>query len=251
MIELLDLGERTRKPRQSGLTIILDKGLGVRAVEDLGEVAGAYCDYAKIAWGSALITGGFEEKIAAYRRFDIEPLLGGTLFEYCYLRGRVDQLLEICGAHRLHVEISDGVIDLARDEKLRWIEKFAACGAVFSELGGKIAPHDLSWVPAVNEELSAGASLVVIEGRELGPVGKEIRTELVDTLLDSIPAEKLVFEALERYQQVWLIKRIGTNVNLGNILAQDLLTLESFRLGLKEHTLLHFGKDKGGPRDAR
>lgn len=240
MLELLDRGERTTKPRQSGLTIILDKGLGVRAVEDLGEVAGAHCDFAKIAWGSALITGRLEDKIAAYRRFDIEPLIGGTLFEYCYLRGRVDQLLEICGRHQLHVEISDGVIDLARDEKLRWIEKFAKHGQVFSEVGGKIAPHDLSWAPAVSEELEAGASLVVIEGRELGPVGKEIRTELVDALLESLPAEKLVFEALERYQQVWLIKRVGPNVNLGNILARDLLTLESFRLGLKEHTLLHF-----------
>ena len=86
MLELLDRGERTSKPRDRGLTIILDKGLGVRAIEDLGEVAGAHCDFAKIAWGSALITGRLEDKIAAYRRFDIEPMLGGTLFEYCFLR---------------------------------------------------------------------------------------------------------------------------------------------------------------------
>jgi phosphosulfolactate synthase len=243
---LLDRGERTSKPRATGITVILDKGLGVRAVEDLGEVAGDYCDFAKIAWGSALITGQLEAKFAAYRKFDIEPLLGGTLFEYCYLRDRVEQLLELCKAHKLHVEISDGVIDLARDDKLGWIEKFAKHGHVLSEVGGKTASHDLDWESAVKEELSAGASQVVIEGRELGPVGKEIRTELVDALLDAIAPSKLVFEALERYQQVWLIKRVGPNVNLGNILPKDLLTLESFRLGLKEHTLLHFAPSQPG-----
>ncbi len=240
MSELLDLGDRTIKPREAGITIVLDTGSGTKAIEDLVETASAHCDYAKIAWASALITGNLDRKLEAYRRGGIEPLLGGTFFEYCYLRNRVDAMLAICREHRLHIEISDGVIDLPRPEKLRWIEKFAAVGDVFSEVGGKIHSHDLDWKRAVQEELAAGARKVVIEGREVGPPGKEIRVDLVDMLVEHFGKAKLVFEALERYQQVWLIKHIGPNVNLGNIRLGDLLTLESFRLGLKEHTLLQW-----------
>lgn len=238
--DLLRSDERAEKPRDRGLTMILDKGIGIRAIEDLGEVAGSHCDFAKLAWGSALITDNLEAKLQAYRRASIEPLFGGTLFEYCYLNGSVEGLLDFCREHRVHIEISDGVIDMERDEKLRWIERFSAGGEVFSEVGGKITPKGLDWEKAIREELDAGASKVVVEGREVGPVGKEIRTDLVDMLVETFSIATLFFEALERYQQVWLIKRLGPNVNLGNILPKDLLTLESFRRGLKEHTLLHF-----------
>lgn len=224
--------------------MMLDKGLGCNAVADLAEVSGAYIDYAKIAWGSSLITGGLENKIAAYRAGGIEPLFGGTLFEYCYLHGRADDLLAWCREHKVHIEISDGCIDLDRAEKLRWIEAFAAGCDVFSEVGGKIQPKKLSWEDAIKEELEAGSSKVVIEGREIGPVDREIRTDLIDQLVAAFDASLLIFEALERYQQVYLIKHLGPNVNLGNILAKDVLTLESFRRGLKEHTLGHFARQK-------
>jgi len=238
--QLLDSLDRTAKPRTEGITIALDKGVGTRAVRDLGETAGHAVDYAKIAWGSSLITANLADKVKAYREAGIEPLLGGTLFEYCYLRDRADTLLALATEHRLHVEISDGVIGLSRKDKLRWIERFAATGGVFSEVGAKTETQDLNWELEVQEELDAGSTMVVIEGRQIGPVGQELRTDIVDRLLSAFPSGKLVFEALERYQQVWFIKRIGTNVNLGNILVKDVLTLESFRLGLKEHTLLHF-----------
>jgi phosphosulfolactate synthase len=240
--ELLDRTDRTEKPRSEGITIALDTGSGTAAIADLAEVAGAHCDFAKIAWGSALITGNIEAKLDAYRRAKILPLLGGTLFEYCYMRDRTESLLAICREYKIHIEISDGVVDLPRAEKLRWIERFAAQGEVFSEVGGKIHSQALDWKRAVEEEISAGASKVVIEGREVGPVGKEIREDLVDLLVSSFGAKRLVFEALERYQQVWLIRKLGPNVNLGNIRLADVLTLESFRRGLKEHTLLHFGR---------
>lgn len=242
LAKLLRPNGRTDKPRDRGLTMILDKGMGVRAIEDLGEVAGAHCDLAKIAWGSSLITANLEAKIEAYRRAGIEPMFGGTLFEYCYLHDAIDGLLGFCREQRIHIEISDGCIELPRAEKLRWIEAFAAGGQVFSEVGGKISPKGLDWEKAVREELDAGASKVVVEGREIGPVDKEIREDLVDLLTETFGPEMLIFEALERYQQVWLIKHVGPDVNLGNILAKDLLTLESFRRGLKEHTLLHFAK---------
>lgn len=241
---LLDSGIRTSKPRDNGITIMIDKGqMGRNAIADFVSVAGAHCDYAKIAWGSALITGNLEEKLACYRAAQIVPVLGGTLFEYAFLRGKAEALLELAGELRVHVEISDGVIDLPRRDKLHWIERFARQGEVFSEVGGKLARHKLDWNQAIREELAAGAHKVVIEGREIGPIGMigeaEVRTDLVDTVLAAADASKLVFEAFERRQQTWLIKRLGPNVNLGNIPPTDLLTVESFRRGLKEHTLLH------------
>ena len=236
---LLERHERTSKPRTAGLTIILDTGLGVRAIRDLAEVAGDHVDYAKIAWGSALITGNLQAKVALYRELGIVPLLGGTLFEYAHLYGKVEELLGFVRDTRLHVEISDGVVNVPRSEKLRWIEAFARVTEVFSEVGGKVESQNPDWSRQIPEELSAGAARVVIEGREVGPVGQEIREEVVDAVLAAAPVDKLVFEALERKQQVWLIKKLGLNVNLANVRPAELLTLESFRLGLKEHTLLH------------
>ena len=248
---LIERGSRSEKPRKTGITLVIDKGqLGIRAIDDLAEITGRYFDYAKIAWGSALITGNFEEKLEAYRRNGIVPMLGGTLFEYAYLRNKVQQLLDLCGHYKLHVEVSDGVIDLPRKDKLMWIEKFAKHGEVFSEVGGKIDRQQRDWKTVVQEELSAGAYKVVVEGREIGPVGKGIRSEFVDQVVEATELDNLVFEAFERPQQVWLIKRFGPNVNLGNIPPTDLLTLESFRLGLKEHTLLHtFERSRAGAKD--
>jgi phosphosulfolactate synthase len=236
--ELLVPTGRTAKPRSHGITILLDTGVGLHAIEDVAGVAGPFCDYAKIAWGSALITSNLDAKLEAYRRADMLPLLGGTLFEYCYVHGRADRLLAFCRDHELHIEISDGVADIPRADKLRWIEAFAAVGSVFSEVGGKLSPTRGEWTEMVREELSAGAAKIVIEGREIGPTGQEIRIDLVRDLVDAFGVEALVFEALERYQQIWLIKQLGPNVNLGNIRIPDVLTVESFRQGLKEHTLL-------------
>lgn len=237
---LLDPGIRTEKPRKLGLTIMIDKGqMGVRSIDDFAEVAGSYCDYAKIAWGSALITNNLDAKLATYRKHGITPMLGGTLFEYAFLRGKVPQLLEFAKTYQLHIELSDGVIDMPRKDKLHWLEQFGKHVEVFSEIGGKISRQSHDWRQVIAEELRAGARKIVVEGREIGPVGQEIRTEFVDVVVDSTPLENLVFEAFERKQQVWMLKRFGPNVNLGNIPPTDLLTLESFRRGLKEHTLLH------------
>ncbi len=235
---LLGPSSRTEKPRGHGITILLDKGLGPNAIDDIGTVCGAHCDYAKIAWGSLLISGGLDAKIAAYRRHGIEPKIGGTLFEYAYANGKVEDLLALVQELKIHVEISDGVIKLPRRERLDLISRFAARVNVFSELGGKLSAHDLDFVAAAKEDLAAGAKKVVIEGREVGPVGQPIRTDLVDRLLDALPAQDMVFESLERPQQVFFIKRVGANVNLGNILPKDLMTVECFRRGLKEHTFL-------------
>jgi hypothetical protein len=149
------------------------------------------------------------------------------------------------------IEISDGVIDMSHRDKLSWLEKFSKHVEVFSEIGGKIERQTKDWKAVVHEELSAGAHKIVVEGREIGPVGQDIRSEFVDTVVESTSLDNLVFEAFERKQQVWMIKRFGPNVNLGNIPPTDLLTLESFRLGLKEHTLLHtFERSRDAAKNA-
>src|SRR5688500_3552557 len=133
---LADVG-RTGKPRTEGLTIVIDTGLGPHRIDDLAHVAGEHCDVAKIAWASALVTGGLQAKIERYRGHGIEPLLGGSLFEYAYVWGRVDRLLALVRETRCAIEVSDGVATVARRDKLRWIEAFAAHSLVFSEVGGK------------------------------------------------------------------------------------------------------------------
>lgn len=247
---LLASPSRSEKPRSDGVTIMLDKGLGIGAVESLASVTAAHVDFAKLAWGSALITSQLDDKINTYRKHGIEPLLGGTLFEYAYLYKRLDELEALVRASKLHIEVSDGVAEIPRADKLKWIERLSQYAEVYSEVGGKLVQGRTSWKSAVTEELTAGANKVVIEGRELGPVGQDINHALVDQLLGDFPSESLVFEALERKQQVFLIKRIGANVNLGNILPADVMTVESFRRGLKEHTLLHVWESHQTKQDA-
>ena len=237
---LLDDGVRTSKPRRNGLTVMIDKGqMGLHTISDFAAQAADHCDFAKIAWGSALITGNLDEKLACYRKHGIVPMLGGTLFEYAFLRNKVPTLLSFVRDLNCHIEISDGVIDLPRRDKLHWIEKFSAHVEVFSEVGGKIVRQSHNWKQVIAEELAAGSRKIVIEGREIAPVGQDFRLEFLDAVSAHGPLENLIFEAFERKQQVYLIKRFGPNVNLGNIPPTDLLTLESFRRGLKEHTLLH------------
>lgn len=235
---LLDV-PRSVKPRETGLTVVLDKGLGQPEVKSLLEVSASHFDYVKIGWGSALITASLEEKLTLYRARGVTPALGGSLFEYAFARGQAEKLLDFVRETGLSLEISDSIVEIPRSEKLKWIERFAAHAEVFSEVGRKIDRVEQPWPQRIGEELEAGAARVVIEGREIGPAGAEIRTDLIDLIATSFPAEKIIFEALERKQQVFLIKRLGPDVNLANILPHDLLTLESFRRGLKEHTLLH------------
>lgn len=228
--------------------MLIDTGHGPARIADLCQVAGDYADRVKIAWASAIITGNLMDKLALYREHGVEPLIGGSLFEHAFVWGKLDQLLGIVRETRCAIEVSDGVATIPRPDKLRWIERLAAHAVVFSEVGGKLASHDLDWAGCIREELAAGARYVVVEGREIGPTGKEIRADLVDLVVGAAEPGRIVFEALERYQQTWLIKRLGPNVNLGNIRFDDLVVLECFRQGLKEQTLLHMRDTHGSGR---
>lgn len=221
--------------------MLLDRGeMGPGTLRDLLSVVGEHADYAKLAWASTLIMakGTIEQKLDVYRNANIMPLFGGTLFEYAYLKGQVETLLAYVRDHQICIEISDGIVEIPRPEKLAWIERFAKHVQVFSEVGGKLANKQLDWKSAIAEELAAGAIKVVIEGREIGPAGGDTSTAFVDMLATAAEPKQLVFEALERKQQVALIQHLGQNVNLGNIPVDQTMAVECYRLGLKDRTML-------------
>lgn len=235
---VLDRTDRTTKPRSHGLTIALDTGLGPRKAADLVEVCAAHLDFVKIAWGSSLITGNLEAKLEIYRNAGCAPLLGGTLFEYAFLHNKLEELFALVRATKIHIEVSDGSIDIPAADKLKWIERFAGVTEVWSEIGGKIELHVKDWGTVLRQETEAGAKMIVVEGRQVGPVGEPIREHFVDEIVGLAGGhQRLVWEALERPQQLFFLKKLGPNCNLANIKTDDVLTLESFRRGLKEHTL--------------
>jgi phosphosulfolactate synthase len=228
--------------------MLLDRGeMGPATLRDLMKVVSEHADYAKLAWASSLImgTGTVEEKLQVYRDANVMPLFGGTLFEYAYLQNKVESLLHYVRDNNICIEISDGIVEIPRPEKLRWIEAFAKHVRVFSEVGGKLASKKLDWKSAIAEELAAGALKVVIEGREIGPAGGETSKEFVDMIASVAEPKLLVFEALERKQQVALIQHLGPNVNLGNIPVDQTMAVECYRLGLKDRTMLQMWKGSG------
>ncbi len=236
---VLDTSIRTCKPRAFGLTIGLDTGLGVRRAADLVETASEHLDFIKIAWGSSLITGNLDAKLEIYRAAGVSPMLGGTLFEYAFLHHKLDELFALVRETKMHIEVSDGSIEIPTADKLKWIERFAGVTEVWSEIGGKIALHVKDWGEVLRQEFGAGAKMVVVEGRQVGPVGQPIRVDFVEELIQLAGGhERLIWEALERPQQLFFLEKLGPNCNLANIKTDDVLTLESFRRGLKEHTLL-------------
>jgi phosphosulfolactate synthase len=231
MPPFLDLPQRSAKPREKGITHVIDRGLSVAEVEQLIEVAGDAVDLVKLGWGTALVTANLDAKLAAYRAHEIPVVLGGTLTELAIAQDRVEQLVAWLRELGLkHVEISDGTIELPHTRKLELIERLAAEFTVMSEVGSKD-----------ETALAAGAWKVIAEARESGTAGifrpnGEPRTGLIDEVVHAIPAERLLFEAPRKSQQVWFLRHFGIDVNLGNIAPQDVLSLETLRLGLRADT---------------
>jgi phosphosulfolactate synthase len=242
----LDLPARPGKPRVDGLTHVIDKGLNLREIEGLFDTAGQYVDIVKLGWGTGYVTNNLEKKIALYRYFDTPIVCGGTLFEAVYARGKLDEFKRWLTDQRFsHVEISDGTIDIPRDRKLELIVEFARDFTVLSEVGSKdaeavFAPYQ--WVEWIKDELAAGAWKVITEGREGGTAGiyrptGEMRTGLVDEIVHEIAVDDLIFEAPAKESQAWFVKQFGPNVNLGNIPPDEVIPLETLRLGLRGDTL--------------
>jgi phosphosulfolactate synthase len=250
MSTFLDLPERTSKPRERGLTHVLDSGLSVSEVDGLVEVAGASVDIVKLGWGTSLVTGNLRDKLARYAHHGIPVVVGGTLTELAIRQGRVEEM--VSWLHELglrHVEVSDGTISLPPERKRELIRRLAGEFTVLSEVGSKDAEVIMApyvWVEQIEGELEAGAWKVVAEARESGTAGiyradGEVRAGLIDEIVHAIDPDRLIFEAPRKDQQVWLLQHLGSECNLGNIVPHDVLSLETLRLGLRADTAMRFG----------
>jgi phosphosulfolactate synthase len=237
---------------------VIDRGLSLAEVDGLLEVAGAAVDVVKLGWGTALVTGNLEAKLARYAQHEIPVVLGGTLTEVAIRQGRIDGLIAWVRELGLrHVEISDGTITLEPEVKRGLIERLSREFVVLAEVGNKdtdfiMAPY--VWVEQIERDLDAGAWKVITEARESGTAGiyradGEPRTGLIDEIVHAVDPDRLVFEAPLRPQQVWLLKRFGTECNLGNIAPDDVLSLETLRLGLRSDTVERFALGDGGASD--
>ncbi|HKH78864.1 MAG TPA: phosphosulfolactate synthase [Solirubrobacteraceae bacterium] len=237
------------KPREHGITHVIDRGLSIAEVEGLLEVVGASVDIVKLGWGTALVSGNLKPKLACYAAHGIPVVLGGTLTEVAIRQGRMDGLVGWLRELGLrHVEISDGTIDLDQDVKRELIERLSREFTVFAEVGSKdvdfIMPPYV-WVEQIERDLQAGAWKVIAEARESGTAGifradGEPRTGLIEEIAHSIDPGRMIFDAPRQSQQVWLLKHFGTECNLGNIAAADVLSLETLRLGLRSDTVERF-----------
>ena len=250
----LELPSRSAKPREHGITHVLDRGLSLADIDGLVEVAGDSIDLVKLGWGTALVSANLAAKLERYRAHQIPIVLGGSLTELAIAQGRLDELVAwVKQLGLVHFEISDGTIALEHDRKLELISQLANDFTVLSEVGSKddtgaITPPYL-WVEQMRKELEAGAWKVIAEGRESGTAGifrpnGEVREGLIDEIVHDIDPRSILFDAPRKDQQVWFVRRFGTDVNLGNVPAGEVLALETLRLGLRSDTM---GVGRRGP----
>ena len=227
----------------------MDKGLSLREAEDFMSVCSDHVDIVKLGWATSFVTPKLKEKIEIYHSAGIPVYLGGTLLEAFIIRNQFEDYLRILDKFDLkYAEVSDGSIDLEHDEKCNYIKRLSESVTVLSEVGSKDAEKIIppyKWIQLMNKELEAGAWKVIGEAREGGNVGLfrssgEVREGLVDEILTQIPFEKIIWEAPQKSQQVWFIKLLGTNVNLGNIAPNEVIPLETIRLGLRGDTFTSF-----------
>jgi phosphosulfolactate synthase len=243
--DFLELPDRTTKPRRAGITHVLDRGLSPLALESLLETAGDHIDLIKLGWGTAYVTRGVRDKVAICREAGIAVSLGGTLLEIAVQQGRLDEYLDWVRSLGIdHVEVSNGSLPIAADEKRAIIRRLAAEFTVISEVGSKGTQDAVAeeWVAEMLDDLASGSVLVIAEGRESGTVGLfdstgAVHGELVEEILRAVGPETVIFEAPQREQQAWLLRHVGPNVNLGNIRVEDVIALETLRRGLRYETL--------------
>ena len=248
--KLKQIPDRLSKPRNNGLTMVMDKGLSIREVEDFISVNGDLVDLVKLGFGTAFVTAKLlTEKIRLYHDAGIRVYFGGTLFEAFIVRNQFEDYVKLLDQYKLeYVEVSDGSIDMPHDIKCAFIQKLSARFTVLSEVGSKdvekiFPPYH--WIALMKKELKAGAWKVIAESREAGNVGVyrasgEVREGLVQEILTKVDGEKIIWEAPQKAQQTYFIKLVGANVNLGNIATNDVVPLETLRIGLRSDTFSFF-----------
>ncbi len=251
-IELPFMPQRSSKPRNNGLAMIMDKGLSVREAEDMVSTAGHLIDYVKLGFGTSLFTNNLEKKIEVYQKNNIRVYLGGTLFEAFVIRNQFDEYRKFISSLNIDmVEVSDGSMKMDHQQKCGYISKLAEDYLVISEVGSKEAGVVIShnrWIEMMQNELAAGSQSVIAEARESGTVGiydakGNADIELINDILANVSADKIIWEAPLKSQQVWFIKHFGANVNLGNIAPNEVIALETLRMGLRGDTFLQFLPD--------
>ncbi|MFT4032732.1 MAG: phosphosulfolactate synthase [Siphonobacter sp.] len=246
---LKQIPERTAKPRQAGLTMAMDKGLSIRQVEDFLDIAADHVDIVKLGWATSFVTPRLKDKLKVYKDAGIPAYFGGTLFEAFVVRGQFDDYRRVLDEFDLeYAEVSDGSCDMHQDEKCQYISTLAKQVTVLSEVGSKdeakiIPPY--KWIQLMKAELEAGAWKVIGEAREGGNVGLfrssgEVRQGLVEEILTQVPADSIIWEAPQKAQQVWFVQLLGANVNVGNIAPNEVISMETIRLGLRGDTFSQF-----------
>lgn len=242
---LTQIPERTIRPRANGLTMVMDKGLSTQEAKNLMDVGLPHIDIVKLGFGTSYVTPNLKEKLAVYREYNMPVYFGGTLFEAFLIRNQFDDYINVCKEFGVsYMEVSDGSISIPHAEKCGYIEKLSKHGVVLSEVGSKDAAHIIppyKWIELMRAELEAGAEYVIAEAREAGNVGiyrgsGEVREGLVQEILTQIPAEKILWEAPQKAQQLYFLELIGCNVNLGNIAPNEVIALEAMRVGLRGDT---------------
>jgi phosphosulfolactate synthase len=245
----LELPPRASKPRTKGHTMMVDGGLPTSYFEDIVQSGAEFLDFVKFGWGTALVTKDLQRKIDVLDEAGVDYYFGGTLFEKFVVQDRFDDFPDLCQNYALRfVEVSNGTISLSGMEKVGYIRKLADDFQVISEVGFKDAERSERlapgrWIESVHDDLDAGAFLVTLEARESGRSGicrpnGELRFGLIEEILASdVPVDRLLFEAPSTELQCYFVKRVGSDVNLGNIPATAILGLETIRLGLRSDTL--------------
>jgi phosphosulfolactate synthase len=252
-VSFLEIPSRSAKPRQRGITHVIDRGLSVAEVEGLIESVGQSVDIVKLGWGTALVTENLRPKLERYAAHGVPVVLGGTLTEIAVSQGRVEGL--ISWLHQLglrHIEISDGTITMDQSRKQELIARLASEFTVLSEVGSKDAHEIMApyvWIERIQGELQAGAWKVIAEARESGTAGiyradGEVRSGLIDEIAHVVDCDRMIFEAPQKEQQVWLLEYFGRECNLGNVAPDDVLSLETLRLGLRADTVGRLDGDR-------
>lgn len=243
--ELSQMPDRNQKPRISGITMVMDKGLSINEINNFLSIASPYVDVVKLGFGTSYVTPNLREKIEAYQNKGIPVYFGGTLLEAFLVRGQLDDYIALCEDYDIkYMEVSDGSIEISHLAKCKIIERLTAHGTILSEVGSKDAKDIMApykWVELMHAELEAGASYVIAEAREAGNVGiyrgsGEVRQGLVNEILTQIPGEKIMWEAPKKEQQLYFIDLLGCNCNLGNIAPSEVIPLETMRIGLRGDT---------------
>lgn len=242
---LKQMPERTARPRTNGLTMIMDKGLGLDEVRNFLSTSLPYVDIVKLGFGTSYVTSNLKEKLAIYKEHNVPVYFGGTLFEAFIIRDQFQDYIDAIKEYGIdHVEVSDGSMDIEHAVKCKYINELAKHATVLSEVGSKDAAHIIppyKWIELMRAELAAGSSYVIAEAREAGNVGiyrgsGEVREGLVQEILTQIPSEKIIWEAPQKAQQLYFLELLGANVNLGNIAPHEVIALEAMRIGLRGDT---------------